>query len=382
MSSRITKRNRKRTASKQYYLFGSIKSYRFQKRIFIVLFIIAAILGTLTIAQARGLLIPKQPLPAIDGNVVYLDSLNLEQKIGQMIITHGGLHNLEPWKRMNIGGIHLFAMAGPDLFKETINTFQKDMQIPFFVTADLEGCLSPFTYFRNFTFTNKIHDEGEAFEKGRIEGEFLSNLGFSINFAPVVDLDDQIWGCRSFPGDEKQIAELAEAYILGLQSKSVLATAKHYPGKALVIKDPHKDLVSASIVNDDLYPYEYLAENNQPGAVMVTHVIAFGEADSGNVPSVAAVPLLEELQDNFESLIITDDTMMLGLRKFYPTVDEMYLAVFKAENDMVINFDEDPNEIYRMIQIIKKAVESGEILEERIDNSVRKILTAKKFEVR
>ena len=79
---------------------------------------------------------------------------------------------------------------------------------------------------------------------------------------------------------------------------------------------------------------------------------------------------------------MSDEIHMLGLKKFYRSVDEVYIAVFKAGNDVVLNFDKDPNEIYRMIQIVKGAVERGEIPEAQIDASVTRILEAKGFTVR
>ena len=339
------------------------------------------LLSLLNLSKARGLLIPGQPeLEVVDGKIDLAD-LTLEQKIAQMVIVHGGLHNLDAWRKMQLGGIHLFAMEKPELFKETINKFQVGMTIPFFVTADLEGCLNPFANFRNSTSVNEIDEVGDSFQKGSDDGKFLNELGFTINFAPVVDLKDQIWNCRSFPGNEKQIAELAEAYILGLQSQNILATAKHYPGKTLVINDPHKSLVVAEIGADDVYPYVYLSEQGQVGSLMVSHLIVTGEVDSGGSPSVVSNKVIGSIKDNFPGLIISDDTMMLGLRKFYSSVDELYVDVFNSGNDLIINFDEDPSEIYRMIQIVKEAVEEGKIDTENIDGSVRKILKAKGFVV-
>ena len=81
-------------------------------------------------------------------------------------------------------------------------------------------------------------------------------------------------------------------------------------------------------------------------------------------------------------MIISDEISMLGLKNFYPTSDALYIAVFKAGNDLVLNFDEDPNEIYRMIQVVREAVLRGEIPEEQIDTSVKKILDAKGFVVK
>ena len=72
---------------------------------------------------------------------------------------------------------------------------------------------------------------------------------------------------------------------------------------------------------------------------------------------------------------------MLGLKDFYTSLDEMYVGVFKAGNDIILNFDRDPNEVYRMIQVIKDAVIRGVIQEEQIDDSVERILQLKGFNV-
>ena len=352
-----------------------------QEKFFFVLIVIVLLLGSMNVAKAKGWLIPEKDVLDIQDGVVRLDSLSLEQKIAQMVVVHGGTWNLEPWQRMQLGGIHIFAKEKPELFEETIKTFQDGMQIPFFVTADLEGCLNPFAEFRASKPVNEISSTGEAFEKGKSDGAFLSSLGFNLNFAPVVDLDDQIWKCRSFVGDEVEVSELAEAYILGLQSEDIIATAKHFPGKTLAVRDPHKQLVYTEISSEDIYPYQYLGGKQDVGAVMVSHQIASGLIDSSGVPSVVSENAVSELKKKFSGLVITDDTMMLGLRNFYSSVDKMYIAVWKAGNDLILNFDEDPNEIYRMIIVVKEAVESGEISESRIDDSVVKILEAKGFVV-
>ncbi len=357
------------------------KRWNIHERIFLVLIVIVLVLGTLNVAKARGWLIPEMDQIVIEDGTIYLDSLSLEQKIAQMVVVHGGQWNLKSWKDMQVGGIHLFALEKPELYREIIGKFQQGMQIPFFVTVDYEGCLNPFANFINATIASEINNIGDAFEKGSVDGELLHSFGFNINFAPVVDLEDDIWGCRSFPGDEENIARLAEAYVLGLQSNYVIATAKHYPGKTLVAKDPHKHIVSASIDSADVYPYDYLIEKDDLGSLMVSHIITNGSVDSLGIPSVVSSEVIMPLKENFSGLIISDEINMLGLKDFYPSIDEMYIAVFKAGNDLVLNFNEDPNEIYRMIIIVKEAVENGDISEEQIDASVTKILKLKGFNV-
>ncbi len=339
-------------------------------------------LGSVSIIKAKGWLIPVQPFFKVSENTINLNTLSLEQKIAQMVIVAGYRDNYIPWRSMQVGGIHLFARKNVWVFNNTIIDFQLKMPVPFFVTADLEGCVTPFANIRNFTPASEINTPGEAYEKGFEEGAFLKELGFNLNFAPVVDLDDQIWKCRSFPGDEKQIAELAEAYILGLQTQGITASVKHYPGKTLVVKDPHKYVVAATIDKEDIYPYQYLLGKGDVKSVMVSHIITSGEIDSGGVPSVVSKKVIDDIKEDYSGLVVSDEIHMLGLKNFYDTIDEMYVGVFKAGNDVVLNFDADPNEVHRMIKIVASAVKNGEIPRSQIDNSVRKILEVKGFEVK
>ncbi len=351
------------------------------KLVFFILLALVLVLSILDLAKVKGWLIPKQPELHIENGVIQLDSMALEQKIAQMIIVAGLEENFPAWRNMQVGGIHLFALQTEHIYNNTIIDFQYGMALPFFVTADFEGCVSPFSHILNSTPNSEINSVGEAFEKGYKEGRFMRRLGFNLNFAPVVDLQDNIWKCRSFPGDEKRVSELAESYILGLQTQGVYATAKHYPGKTLVVKDPHKFVVSAQIESEDLDPYLYLSKKGDVKAVMVSHLITTGAVDSQGMPSVVSGKVVSELKTGFPGLIISDEIHMQGLKRFFGNMDEMYLAVFKAGNDIILNFDKNPHEVYRMIQLVRSAVEKGEIEEARIDASVKKILEAKGFKV-
>jgi beta-N-acetylhexosaminidase len=349
----------------------------------ISLLILNVALGAISVAKVTGLLIPRQPIPEIKEGVIDLDDLTLEQKIAQMVVTLGVRYYSDAYKKMQIGGVHLHAMESNELFEKTIKSFQDEMTIPFMITVDLEGCVNPFAHFKEFGAVSEIDTLGAAFEKGKLEGKYLREMGVTVDFAPVVDLDDDIWKCRSFPGDEKMVSELANAYILGMQDEGILATAKHYPGKTLVIKDPHKYLAAAEITEEDLYPYKALVEKGTVKAIMVSHLITFGEVNSEGKPSVASQKIIEGLREDigFKGLIVTDEINMQGMRKFYDTVEEMYVEVFKAGADVVLNFNEDPNELYHMISVVKEAVSDREISRERIDASVRRILEFKGLKV-
>lgn len=348
------------------------------EKVFFILIVIVLILATLNVAKAQGWLLPSQPLINTPDNTVSLSSLTLEQKISQMTITSGRSDHVDAWKNLQVGGMHFFALQNEELYQNLISQYQQDQVIPFFITADLEGCLNPFSNFRAFPAASTLNTTEKARATGQSAGQFLTEMGFNLNFAPVVDLEDQIWRCRAFPGDETAITTLAAAYAAGLQSTGIKATAKHFPGETLIAKDPHKFIVHAKINSADIFPYQAL-KNNVSG-IMVSHIIVTGALDSNGQPSVTS-PLVKQLKENYSGLIISDEINMLGLKNFYPTIEELYIAVFLAGNDLILNFNEDPNEIYHMIQVIKEAVQSGKIPEEQIDASVKKILEAKGFKV-
>ena len=161
-----------------------------------------------------------------------------------------------------------------------------------------------------------------------------------------------------------------------------MGIAKHYPGKTLVVKDPHKFIVGAEIEKNDLRPYDYLIDKGDVKGIMVSHLITTGEVDSKGIPSVVSRKAIQEIREKgYNGLIISDEIHMLGLKKYYDSIDEMYIAVFQAGNDVVLNFDRDPNEVYRMIKVIKEAVKKGVIDEDDIDASVTRILETKGFKV-
>lgn len=314
-------------------------------------------------------------------NTVFLDSLTLKQKIAQMIITTGKENNKDILQNMLIGGIHLGKKNGSQEFISIINDFQEGATIPFFVATDLEGHGNPFESFQHFPSLLEIKDEEEAYTIGYKEGKLLKSLGFSINFAPVLDLNDTIWNGRSFTGTPKEISAKAVSYINGLQSQGILATAKHYPGKTLSIKDPHTEIVHATINEDDLLPFKEAIKNNV-SAIMVSHVIVNGSVSSEAKPSSVSEQLITSLRESFDGLIITDEINMAGLKSYYSDTEELYIDLFKVDSDLIITINSDPKEIYNVICIVEQAVKKGLIDKARINQSVSRILKAKGINIK
>jgi len=308
-----------------------------------------------------------------------LDSMTLKQKIAQMIITIGKNEEKDNLQRMVIGGIHFSSKPTKDSYVSIISSFQNSTAIPFFVTIDLEGCSNPFDNFQYFPSSSEIETEQQAYNIGYEEGILLNEMGFNINFMPIVDLNDNIWNCRAFTGTPEEISRKAVAYINGIQENGIIATAKHYPGKTLVNDDPHLHIIEATIEEEDLLPFNECIKNNV-SAIMVSHIIVNGSIDSESKPSSTSYALISNLRKEFNGLIITDEVGMGAIRNFYKNDLKMYMDLFKADNDLILVWGSS-NEIYDIILLIEKAVKDGEISEERIDKSVTRILIAKGINV-
>ncbi|MBU1111897.1 MAG: hypothetical protein KJ896_03885, partial [Nanoarchaeota archaeon] len=121
------------------HFLTKIKSLKLEHKLFYTLLITTLLLASLNVAQAKGYFLPDHSGDLVTDGVVNLGDWTLEQKIAQMVITHGGSWNKEVWQKLQLGGIHLFAMETEEAYTQTINEFQEEMEIPFFVTIDLEG---------------------------------------------------------------------------------------------------------------------------------------------------------------------------------------------------------------------------------------------------
>jgi len=318
-------------------------------------------------------------------NTINFSSLTLEQKIAQMIIVYAQEDQSIVFNNMMIGGIFLGAEKSKDDFVKLIDVYQNNALIPLFVAADLEGCRNPFENFKSFSKLTEIETSSQAKNLATEQGILMNELGFNINFAPVVDLDDQVWNCRNFLGTPSEVAEKANAYVNGLKEQNILAIAKHYPGKTL-LEDVHNKLVKKTIEEDDLVPFQDLINNNVPG-IMVSHTIVDGTVNSEGKPvSVSKLPT--ELSKKYSGLIVTDEIGMSGLKEFYTSEDgfvdyrSMFIDLFNTGNDLILTFDRSPRMIYEnMILTVAEAVRTGEISAEKIDNSVKKILRNKGLEI-
>nr|WP_257349034.1 glycoside hydrolase family 3 protein [Pseudalkalibacillus decolorationis] len=228
---------------------------------------------------------------------------------------------------------------------------------------------------------------------GRVIGEELDALGINMNFAPVLDVnnnpDNPVIGVRSFGEDPQLVADMGVAYTKGLQSTGVAATAKHFPGHGDTAVDSHLGLPEVPhdkerLMEVELYPFQKAMEAGID-AIMTAHVtfpkiddtkvISKKDGTEVSLPATLSHKVLTGLvreEMGFEGVIITDALNMGAIVDHFGTVDAAIRAV-QAGTDIVLM----PVGLEEVADGLLNAVETGEISKGRIDSAVERILTLK-----
>ncbi len=325
-------------------------------------------------------------LPSFEGieinetsKTVNLDSMSTRQKAALMIVSTSYEENVS--EDRIVGGVHLSAAESKEEFKTRIQGYRAGRPIEPLITVDLEGCITPADSFRYFKPFSQINTTEQAYELGREQGEFLSDIGVDINFSPVVDLEDSIWNCRSFPGSVEKVSDKSCSYIRGLHSEGIMATAKHYPGKTLTGKDPHHDMKHVNVSENDLLPF-YSAMNCSVDAVMPSHQISDGVIDTNGEPADVSNRTRQMIRsEGFEGLIVSDAIDMGGLTKYYESDDQRYIDAFRT-NDVILNVIGDVNDTVEIIDAVDEAVKEDRLDEKYVNRSVTRLLNAKGWTVK
>lgn len=322
------------------------------------------------------------------------NTMTLKEKVGQLFMPmvfssqtdkeHQEI--IKQIKENKIGGL-IFSKGGPIRQAKLTNKYQAASKLPMLISIDAEWGLgmrldSTVSFPWNMTL-GAIKDNKLIKKTGYNIGEHCKRLGIHFNFAPVVDINtnpkNPIIGNRSFGEDRGNVTNKALAFMQGMQEAGVLASAKHFPGHGDTETDSHKTLPTISfseqrIDSVELYPYKQLIKNDL-ASVMVAHLnipslepkVGFPSTLSGNIVTNL---LKKKLQ--FKGLIFTDALNMKGASNFSKSED-VDLAAFKAGNDMLLI----SGNIAKGINKISEAYNDGDITEERLAHSVKKILMAK-----
>lgn len=212
--------------------------------------------------------------------------------------------------------------------------------------------------------------------------DYLMPLGFNLDFAPVADVVDPLrsdtMGLRSFSSDAAVAADMVRAEVEGFRDKKMLCCAKHFPGIGAAAGDSHEGAITIEATNEeletvDLVPFRAAIEAGVP-MIMVGHVsLPNIVGDSTPAPLSSAV-VQGMLRDSlgYTGIIVTD-SLSMGVITDYYTPAEAAVAALKAGCDIPLM----PERLDEAYQGVLSAVQVGELTEERLDESLTRILTAK-----
>lgn len=326
------------------------------------------------------------------------NQMTIEEKVGQlfMVAAYSNKDSVHVnaidklVKDLKIGGI-IFFQGGPVRQANLTNRFQTKSKIPLFIGIDAEWGLSmrlDSTYRFPWNMTLGAIQDLKLIEKvGEKMGKESKRLGVHFNFAPVLDINtnpgNPIIGIRSFGENKVKVAERAIALMTGIQNQGVFSTGKHFPGHGDTATDSHYTLplVSLSRVHFDLielYPYKRMFDEGL-ASVMVAHLNVPNLESQPNYPSSISYDVVTELLQKelgFDGLIFTDAMNMKGIRNFKKADNipmkpgEIELQAFLAGNDILLF----PEDVASAVANIKKAYEERIVSEERLAQSVKKIL--------
>ncbi len=342
---------------------------------------------------ASGLLHPEE----VTDPDVLLTTMTLRQKIGQMFLVaaRGGFYPDDDrmWQRMSeaveqqeVGGIMFFS---GNIYDQAIvtNRLQKKSRIPLWVSQDMEfGAamrIPQATYITPAMGIAATGNPNYAYQKGYITAKEASALGIHQIYAPVLDVNNNplnpVINVRSYSENPDTVARYGIAFMEGVRDAGVMSTAKHFPGHGDTDVDSHLDLPVLPfdyhrLSTMELIPFRKAIRAGLP-SVMTAHIalpeIAWNSGYPGTLdPYITGSLLRDSLA--FEGLIVTDGMGMRGIRNFFESGEAAVLAV-KAGIDQILL----PVNLLEAMDAVHLAVLSGEIPEERIDDSVRRILNEK-----
>ena len=340
----------------------------------------------------------------ISGNTVEdkvnstLISMTLDEKIGQLIIVSYRNDSVDSTLKKVLNEVR---PGGFILFKENFTTYDntlklvKDIKstskIPMFISIDQEGgsvqrlkgltdkTVSDFPYMYDLAQTK---DETLVPSVAKVMAEELKVFGINMDFAPDIDVysnpNNQVIGKRSFGSDPRLVSKYGLLFGNSLMDNNIIPVYKHFPGHGNTSIDSHVDLPivnksKSELLNSDLIPFKDAIKNNVP-LIMIGH-LAVPSITGDNTPASLSKKLITDFlktELGYKGLVITDALDMGALTNYYKKEDICSSALMAGVDILLM-----PVKSTICVDDIKSKVSSGKISEDRINESVRKILELK-----
>lgn len=337
---------------------------------------------------------------------VMLRDMTLEEKICQMLfvtpealtgytrVTQSGDATKAAIEQWPVGGIIYFStnLISTDQTTEMIENIQSFSQSAtgrrLFIGVDEEGgsvaraadSLGT-TQFDDMSVYGEKGDTEEAYNIGATQAKDLTALGFNVNFSPVADVltneDNTVVKDRSFGSDPDLVSSMVSQVVKGLTDGGMLCAPKHFPGHGSTGGDTHDGFASSDRTLEELEacdfkPFEAAIEAGAP-MIMVGHM-TMTAIDPDHPASLSETIVTGLLRDElgYDGIIITDALNMGAISENYTNAEAAVKAV-SAGCDILLCV----SNISSVVDALTEAVSDGTISEERIDESVTRILQAK-----
>ncbi len=350
----------------------------------------------------------------VDDIEALLEQMTVQEKVGQLfIIRPDSLDSSQTPEQVNdssatgvtelsaamtdmlknypVGGIAMFGKNIVD--EEQLITFIASLQntscIPLLIAVDEEGgsvarlanhAAFDLPKYESAASVGATGKQSEALSMGNTIGSYLNRYGFNMDFAPVADVntnpDNTVIGNRAFSSSGKIAAEMVNAMAQGLKEQQIIPVFKHFPGHGDTAEDSHSGLAvnyktKAEMENCEWLPYESLTAAD---CVMVGH-IATPNITGDFTPATMSSEIVNTILRNrlgFDGVVITDSLEMRAITNEYDA-GEAAIKALEAGCDILLG----PENFKEAFEAVVNAVESGTISEERIDESVYRILSLK-----
>ena len=291
------------------------------------------------------------------------DKMTLEEKIGQMMFV--GIHGttLTENTKNNLTSMHV---GGIILFDRNMETREQ-------VKALNSSLKDP-------TEISKGKPE-DAYTHANKTGNDIRELGFNLDFAPVLDIGSRMHG-RTYGTTPQQVTSFGEQACRGLRDSGVLFTIKHFPGMGRSETDPHTDksvvnVPQQTILQEDLLPFRHIIDQypHHQFMVMAGHIRypAFDAKPASLSPVILKQMLRSQL--GYQGIVITDDLDMGAVSEGY-TPEEIGIVAIQAGTDILLSCH-DPEVQQRIYRSTLQAVKDGKLSRTAIDASVRRIVYCK-----
>ena len=338
-----------------------------------------------------------------------VSGMSLEDKVAQMFVitpealtgyasvTAAGDTTKAAYESRPVGG--LIYIADNLLSTEQTTEMLTNMQniamertgLPVFLSVDEEGGTVArvakndafgVTDVGNMSDIGATGDAQNAYNAGVTIGTYLKQLGFNVDYAPVADVltnpDNTVIGTRSFGSDASVVADMVTKELEGLSSQGVFGVVKHFPGHGGVSGDSHDGAVTMDKSLEELMQTEFVpfqkAVENGVSFVMVGH-ISVPQVVGDNTPASLSQMMVSNVlreQLGYQGIVITDAMNMGAITGSY-TADQAAVMAVNAGVDMILM----PQDYETAYNGLLQAVQDGTITEDRINESVTRIVKVK-----